>query len=92
MGGSTFAVLLLSLPPQVLLYTTMMGGIGALVPLQSRDDADFFSLLEMHLRQENPPLCGRDHLSYRSYYFPVKVLHRGCGGLGMFDPMGWYIF
>ena len=27
----------------------------------------------MHLRQENPPLCGRDHLAYRSYYFPVKV-------------------
>eukprot|EP00668_Euglena_longa_P034958 GGOE01044886.1.p1 GENE.GGOE01044886.1~~GGOE01044886.1.p1 ORF type:complete len:1215 (-),score=437.39 GGOE01044886.1:243-3482(-) len=57
---------------EVLLYTTIMGSIGALVPLQSRDDADFFQLLEMHLRQENPPLCGRDHLSYRSYYFPVK--------------------
>ncbi|XP_015378022.1 PREDICTED: splicing factor 3B subunit 3-like [Diuraphis noxia] len=26
----------------------------------------------MHMRSENPPLCGRDHLSYRSYYFPVK--------------------
>ncbi len=26
----------------------------------------------MHLRQENAPLCGRDHLAYRSYYFPVK--------------------
>ena len=24
------------------------------------------------MRAENPPLCGRDHLSYRSYYFPVK--------------------
>lgn len=27
----------------------------------------------MHMRSENPPLCGRDHLSYRSYYFPVRV-------------------
>ena len=27
----------------------------------------------MHLRSEHPPLCGRDHLSFRSYYFPVKV-------------------
>ena len=27
----------------------------------------------MHLRSENAPLCGRDHLSYRSYFFPVKV-------------------
>lgn len=27
----------------------------------------------MHMRSEFPPLCGRDHLSFRSYYFPVKV-------------------
>lgn len=26
----------------------------------------------MHMRQEHPPLCGRDHLAYRSAYFPVK--------------------
>jgi len=26
----------------------------------------------MHLRQESSPLCGRDQLSYRSSYFPVK--------------------
>jgi len=58
--------------PEALIYSTMMGSIGALVPFVSREDVDFFSHLEMHLRQENPPLCGRDHLSYRSYYFPVK--------------------
>ena len=42
------------------------------MPLTSREDTDFFSHLEMHLRQENPPLAGRDHMAYRSYYFPVK--------------------
>nr|CAN64633.1 hypothetical protein VITISV_043788 [Vitis vinifera] len=26
----------------------------------------------MHMRQEHPPLCGRDHMAYRSAYFPVK--------------------
>ena len=26
----------------------------------------------MHLRQDNPPLCGRDHLSFRSSYNPVR--------------------
>lgn len=36
-------------------------------------DHDFFQHVEMHLRSEHPPLCGRDHLSFRSYYFPVKV-------------------
>ena len=36
-------------------------------------DHDFFQHLEMYMRQEYPSLCGRDHLAYRSYYFPLKV-------------------
>jgi len=55
-----------------IIYATLAGGIGALVPFTSREDVDFFTHLEMHLRQENPPLCGRDHLSFRSYYYPCK--------------------
>lgn len=55
------------------LYGTIMGSVGALLPFSSREDVDFFSHLEMHLRQENPPLCGRDHMAFRSAYFPVKV-------------------
>ncbi|KAK3409052.1 spliceosome-associated protein 130 A [Eucalyptus grandis] len=54
------------------IYGTVMGSLGALLPFTSRDDVDFFSHLEMHLRQEYPPLCGRDHMAYRSAYFPVK--------------------
>lgn len=57
----------------VLIYSTMLGTIGTFIPFSSREDVDFFTQVEMHLRQENPPLCGRDHLSYRSYYWPVKV-------------------
>ena len=56
-----------------LVYTTLSGGIGMLVPFTSHEDQDFFQHLEMYMRSEFPPLCGRDHLSYRSYYFPVKV-------------------
>jgi splicing factor 3B subunit 3 len=33
---------------------------------------DFFLHLEMHLRQEHPPLSGRDHTAFRSSYFPVR--------------------
>jgi CPSF A subunit region len=33
---------------------------------------DFFQTLEMQLASQNPPLAGRDHLIYRSYYVPVK--------------------
>ena len=57
-----------------LIYGTIHGGIGALVPFVSRDDIDFFSALEMHMRQSFLPLCGRDHMAFRSYYFPVKVI------------------
>lgn len=57
---------------ECLIYGTVMGSIGALLPFTSREDVDFFSHLEMHLRQEHPPLCGRDHMAYRSSYFPVK--------------------
>ena len=57
---------------EVLLYTTLLGGIGALLPFTSRQDLEFCQALEMHLRQEAPPLCGRDHLFFRSAFFPVK--------------------
>jgi splicing factor 3B subunit 3 len=40
-------------------------------------DKDFFLHLEMHMRQESPPLAGRDHLAYRSSYFPVREVVDG---------------
>ena len=55
-----------------IIYNTIWGGIGALHPFVSREDVDFFTHLEMHMRKARPPLCGRDHLAFRSYYFPVK--------------------
>ncbi|PIA25533.1 hypothetical protein AQUCO_11100007v1 [Aquilegia coerulea] len=57
---------------ECLIYGTVMGCLGALLAFTSREDVDFFSHLEMHMRQEHPPLCGRDHIAYRSAYFPVK--------------------
>jgi splicing factor 3B subunit 3 len=42
------------------------------MPFSLRDDVDFLSHVEMHMRQEHPPLAGRDHLAYRGAYFPVK--------------------
>lgn len=57
---------------ECIIYGTVMGSVGALLPFTSRDDVDFFSHLEMHMRQDHPPLCGRDHMAYRSAYYPVK--------------------
>ncbi|TPX35307.1 hypothetical protein SmJEL517_g02334 [Synchytrium microbalum] len=59
---------------EVILYTTLFGSVGVFIPLVSKEDVEFFQSLEMHMRQEAPPLCGRDHLVYRSSYVPV----RGC--------------
>ena len=56
----------------VLLWSGLQGTIGVLIPFISREDADFFHTLEAHMRSEDPPLAGRDHLIYRGYYVPVK--------------------
>lgn len=71
-----------------LLYATLSGSVGVLVPFTSREDFDFFQHLEMHMRNENPPLCGRDHLSYRSAYYPVKNVMDGdlCEQFTSMDP------
>ena len=56
----------------VVFWTGLQGTLGMLVPFVSREDVDFFQLLEGQLAQQNPPLLGRDHLIYRSYYAPTK--------------------
>jgi splicing factor 3B subunit 3 len=62
---------------EILVYGTVMGTLGALTPFLSRDDLDFFSHLEIHLRKHFKNLLGRDHLQYRSYYTPVKCVIDG---------------
>ncbi|RKP05741.1 CPSF A subunit region-domain-containing protein, partial [Thamnocephalis sphaerospora] len=57
---------------EIILYTTITGAVGVAIPFTSRDDVEFFQTLEMHMRSEASPLCGRDHLSYRSAYMPAK--------------------
>lgn len=70
-----------------LVYTTLSGTVGVLVPFTSREDHELFQNLEMHMRSEHPPLCGRDHLSFRSYFFPVKNVIDGdlCEQFNMVD-------
>ncbi|KKF95581.1 Pre-mRNA-splicing factor rse-1 [Ceratocystis platani] len=56
----------------VILWSGLMGTIGVFIPFVSREDVDFFQALETHMRTEDPPLAGRDHLIYRGYYVPAK--------------------
>jgi splicing factor 3B subunit 3 len=62
---------------EVILYATVSGALGVLLPFSSREDVDLFTRLEMAMRTEAPPLSGRDHLAFRSYYFPVKSVVDG---------------
>lgn len=73
---------------EALLYASLSGSLGVLLPFTSREDHDFFQHLEMHMRSENSPLCGRDHLSYRSYYYPVKNVIDGdlCEQFNSLEP------
>jgi splicing factor 3B subunit 3 len=57
---------------ELLVYTTFSGSIGILVPFLSKEDVEFFQMLEMTLRQEVEALSGRHYLSYRSSFMPVK--------------------
>lgn len=66
-----------SIGSEVILYGTTMGSIGALVPFEYKEDIDFFLHLEMYLRLEALPLCGREHVSFRSAYVPVKNIIDG---------------
>lgn len=58
---------------EVLLYATLHGGLGALYPLFSREDAEFFAQLEAHMRQHAPPAAGRRHADFRSAFHPVRA-------------------
>jgi len=54
-----------------LIYVTVDGRIGALVPFTSKDDVEFYTQLEGQLRTHAPRPTGRDPQSYRSYYAPA---------------------
>jgi splicing factor 3B subunit 3 len=55
-----------------IIFSTISGSIGALTPFAVREDVDFFSHLEMYMRNESLSVVGRDNLAYRSFYAPTK--------------------
>lgn len=67
-----------------LIYVTVTGRVGALVPFTSRDDVEFYSQLEASMRSDAMRPTGRDPQVYRSYYAPVKHVVDGdlCAAFG----------
>ncbi|EJD52535.1 hypothetical protein AURDEDRAFT_111199 [Auricularia subglabra TFB-10046 SS5] len=62
---------------EVIVYFGLHGTIGMLVPFASKEDVDFFTTLEQHMRSENLSLVSRDILAWRGYYVPVKAVVDG---------------
>ena len=56
----------------VFMVATISGGLYAIKSTSSKTEGNIFQQLEMFMRQEYHNLCQRDHLSFRSYYHPVK--------------------
>lgn len=56
----------------LLFYATIDGAIGVMIPLRSTLDIELFQSLQVLLREYRSPLCGRHHLAYRSYFFPIR--------------------
>ena len=57
---------------EMLVYSTILGGIGTLMPFVLPKKVEFFETLERHLRKEVDFLSGWRHVAYRSYFAPVQ--------------------
>ena len=57
---------------EVLLYMGLRGTVFILVSFMTKEDVDFISTLEQHMRTEQSSLVGKDQLSWRGRYVPVK--------------------
>ena len=63
---------------EVVLYSTISGGIGAFIPIKGRREGKLLSTLEIAVRSHGGnSLLGRDPQSFRSVYFPVKSIIDG---------------
>ncbi|CAD7967230.1 unnamed protein product [Amoebophrya sp. A25] len=54
------------------IYSTITGGIGALYPIPTTEDIECLQHLEAAMRTEKPPLSGREHMAFRSSFYPVQ--------------------
>lgn len=57
---------------ECVMYATIMGTIGVFIPYENKEELELTQHLEIILRVEKPPLCGREHIFFRSYYHPVQ--------------------
>lgn len=71
-----------------IIFATMDGSVGSLLPLRRQSEVHFAQTVESMVRAKHSSLCGRDHVSFRSSFGPVKNVIDGdlCE---MFDRLRW---
>ena len=62
---------------EAVIYVTVTGKIGALFPLMTKDDIEFFTALQMELRSKASKPLGRDFAKWRSMFAPMKKVVDG---------------
>lgn len=75
---------------EALIYSTLSGTIGILAPLRTQHDIDFTRALEREMRTRNKSICGRDHMAYRSSFYPARHVVDGdlCQAFTGLTPTG----
>ncbi len=87
---------------EALVYSTLLGGVGAMVPFSSKDDVEFFQQLEMHMRQEviapprlrpawpiRPRSVGPRYCRYLAPVALTERAHPLCVALFPRRPVAW---
>ena len=75
--GDLLTGLSLSASGKSLVYGTIGGMIGALIPVNSDADVTMLKKLEGEMKQRENTPCGRIHELFRSYYAPMKSVSDG---------------
>jgi splicing factor 3B subunit 3 len=75
LGDAITSIQKSSLAPEgkeVLLASTVSGGLFAFSPCSYQAEYSFFEQLQLHVRKESSNSCGRDHRAFRSLYQPTR--------------------
>jgi splicing factor 3B subunit 3 len=80
-GETVTSLQKISLAPgaaEVVIYSTLSGGIGVLYPFASKKEYNLVLALETHMSNAmGTSLTGRDHAAFRGYYLPAKAVVDG---------------
>ena len=75
--GDPITSLALSISNNCIIYGTISGQIGLMIPFLTDIEVTICKKLEVEIRKRKPTLCGRLHEMFRSQYSPLKNIVDG---------------